>query len=332
MLEVDVIHPAPNEAHLIGLRSAANRLSIKLRVCNVGRLRPGLSFKHAPVRVLCFGPWDYRFPTLAHRTDRSILYTSWPVWDSNYTPRLHEAKIPTARERWRRVLESDTVIVAGTAKNVTNGVQAAFCLGQEPVAVGHTIDARFHDLHRKPHSPTPTLGFVSRAGGQKGLSRAVEVLKRSCAGSLIVAGEVDDKWNFRSPDIDLRGRLDQEQMVEFVRDIDVLLLPSSRTARWEELFGMAAAESMAAGRPVIATAHEGPLTLLRGDLRRYAVAESSFGVDGAEMVDELANDSQLQQSVGDMAKSVASTYHPAAVADRWVELLQRAIKETGVSL
>ncbi len=332
MLEVEVIHPSANESHLVGLRSAADILGIDIRIKNIGRVRPAFPVQRAPVRVLCFGPWDYRFPLFVGRTKRSILYTSWPVWDSNYTPRLPEAKLRMVREKWRQAIESETVIVAGTGENVTNGVRSAYELRQEPVAVGHTIDLRFHNIHQGSYSTSPTLGFVSRSGTQKGLNRAIEVLNRSCASSLIVAGETSHNHKSFSPEIDLRGRLSSEQMVQFVNDIDVLLLPSSRTTRWEELFGMAAAEAMAAGRPVIATAHEGPLTLLRGELRRYAVAESSFAIDGAKIIDELANDAELHESVADLAKSIASNFLPSTVATRWVNVLCRAIKEAGVIL
>ena len=309
----------------MGLRTAASQLGLQVVVRKIGRHRPARNPAPNSLNVLCLGPWDYRFPRLARGAGAFILYTSWPIWDSSYSARFPETKLRRIRRQWKSVLESDAVFVAGTAQNVVNGIHAAFDLKHEAVAVGHTIGTRFYEMKRADHSASPTLGIVTRPGEQKGLSRALSVLQGSMAKRIIVAGETDLESSCVTAEVELRGRLTGDQMAHFVEEIDILLVPSARSARWEELFGMAAAEAMAAGRPVIATSHEGPTALLGHRLREYAVSESSFVAYGSILVDRLASDPSLYAHVSAISRDQAHQYRPEIVAERWIELLRFAL-------
>ena len=322
---IEVLHPSPNESHLVGLRSAARELGLQVDLRRIGRVRPARRPVPNSLSILCLGPWDYRFPRLAKSSTNTILYTSWPIWDSTYSARIEESRLTWVQNKWQSALESDSIFVAGTGDNVVKGIHSAFDLKHNAVAVGHSIDARFHEMKPRRHSTTPTLGIVARPGQQKGVSRAISVLQRSTASRLIVAGDTDLKRSAIPPGTELRGSLNTGQMAKFVEDIDILLLPSARSARWEELFGMAAAEAMAAGRPVVATTHEGPTTLLGPKLRQYTIPESCYVSDGTLLVDQLASDPNVYSAVSSMSKSQARHYRPEIVTARWAKLIQAAL-------
>lgn len=106
----------------------------------------------------------------------------------------------------------------------------------------------FIDAAALVHRARPDVRFVIAGGAIEGLEAYARDLRaraslRGLDGVMIFAG-----WKYGPA-----------EMPEFFRSIDVFVLPS----REPEPFGLVVLEAMASGRPVIATAHGGPLEIVR---------------------------------------------------------------------
>ncbi len=91
------------------------------------------------------------------------------------------------------------------------------------------------------------------------------------------------------------GRIDSSEMAGFLRDLDVLALPSRTTAAWKEQFGRVLIEAMACGVPVVGS-DSGEIPTVIGD------AGLIFGEDDAsalrERLQKLLDSPTLRQELG----------------------------------
>ncbi|MDA0797106.1 MAG: glycosyltransferase [Chloroflexi bacterium] len=110
----------------------------------------------------------------------------------------------------------------------------------------------------------------------------------------------------------------QEQLVDFYAAADVTAVPS-----FHESFGLVALESMASGRPVVAS-NVGALStqVLDGETGRLVAAHDP--VDFAYSLDDLLGDPRLLGAMGEGAVAHARTFTWARAADQALEGYRRA--------
>ncbi len=107
----------------------------------------------------------------------------------------------------------------------------------------------------------PVVGYVGRLEPHKGVDVLLEAVARLDAVELRVAGAGPEEERLRARttalDLDRRveyvGSLAQDQLPEFYRGLDVLVVPSRPTPGWLEQFGRVVVEAMACGVPVVAS-------------------------------------------------------------------------------
>jgi glycosyltransferase involved in cell wall biosynthesis len=105
---------------------------------------------------------------------------------------------------------------------------------------------------------------VSRLAPEKGVDVAIEACRRA-RRPLVVAGDGPELERLRvqatGADVTFVGHVRREQLERLRRGAAVALVPS----RSAETFGMAAAEAMAAGVPIVASAVGGLVQLIEGE-------------------------------------------------------------------
>jgi len=134
----------------------------------------------------------------------------------------------------------------------------------------------------------------------------------------------------------IRARLAGEPRVQFLgyrtdvaeilRALDLLVVPS-RT----EAFGIAAAEAMAAGRPVVATAVDGLPELVRDGIDGVLVPALAPAALAEAMV-ALGSDPARRAALGEAgARRIRERFGRAAMVDGYEVLLERLIAEARAS-
>lgn len=163
-----------------------------------------------------------------------------------------------------RAMFRSTSAAAATSQECLQAARARHY--RQPAAVVHyPIDVeRFH-----PGPPCPThdekvlrIGYAGRLVAEKGVADLIAAVARLQAdhpAELIIAGSGPDQKRLGQMVRDLpalEGRVQwaqvpHDQMPEWYRSLDVLVLPSRTTRRWKEQFGRVLAEAMACGVPVV---------------------------------------------------------------------------------
>jgi glycosyltransferase involved in cell wall biosynthesis len=136
---------------------------------------------------------------------------------------------------------------------------------RRPLAFANWVGTVHHGLAREvcPFNPAPRGGyfaFLGRVSPEKGLDRAIEIVRRAGA-RLRIAAKVDhaDQEYFRSqimplvatPGIEFVGEVTEAQKPAFLGNATALIFPID----WPEPFGLAMIEAMSCGTPVIAWPH-----------------------------------------------------------------------------
>jgi glycosyltransferase involved in cell wall biosynthesis len=199
---------------------------------------------------------------------------------------------------------------------IYNGVDAEGIASAPPAALGLPADAL-------------AIGFVGRLDPQKGADLLPEIWERIQSAvpraHLVIAGA-------GSCEAEMRRRLDGAPRVHWLgfrrdvpsilRALDLLIVPS-RT----EAFGLAAAEAMAAGVPVVATTAGGlPEVVVDGETGILVPPENPGAV--ADAVVSLANDADARRRLGAGARArVRRHFSLDAVLDGYESLLGRMIAE-----
>jgi glycosyltransferase involved in cell wall biosynthesis len=130
----------------------------------------------------------------------------------------------------------------------------------------HVLPLGVSEAAARPDSNgTLRVGFVSRLVAPKGGRNALAAFAAAAAGveaelEIVGSGPEEELLRGDAERLGVAGRVrfagavSQEEALARIGSYDVLLVPSLSTARWKEQFGRVAAQALAAGTPVLASA------------------------------------------------------------------------------
>jgi D-inositol-3-phosphate glycosyltransferase len=174
--------------------------------------------------------------------------------------------------------------------------------------------------------------FVGRPEPFKGpdvLIRALPHMRDTANIRLILVGGSEGEHSFDwlrvlAADLGVADRVSwhsaipQEQLVNFYAATDITAMPS-----FHESFGLVALESMASGRPVVASAVGAlPTQVVHGETGRLVVGHDP--VDFAHCMDDLLGNSRVRESMGEMAVAHARAFTWGRAARQALEGYERA--------
>jgi len=200
---------------------------------------------------------------MAAPSARLVLHT-WQNVNRPKRPHVRAVLATTLRA-------ADAVLCASDA--AVSVLRAQGFAGLAPVILPGGFDPEtFHPRHGRRFAPVQspafpyaqgsfTVGYVGRLAREKGLDTLVSAvarldppvtleiagtgrLKRALTRQARGEGTGEDRVRFR-------GRLDASGVADFLRGVDVLVLPSRTTRVWAEQFGRVLVEAMACGTPVV---------------------------------------------------------------------------------
>ena len=157
----------------------------------------------------------------------------------------------------RRILSSATLLVA-TAKQETESIRSTGF--HQPVAQIPNGVEKIADSYQPSHKPTQTILFLSRVHPQKGLGDLVTAWARikQAGWRVVVAGPSEESYKAEiqrmaeslgvGADFEFLGLVTGDAKERCFANADIFVLPT-----YSENFGIAIAEALARGLPVITT-------------------------------------------------------------------------------
>lgn len=124
-------------------------------------------------------------------------------------------------------------------------------------ALPHAVDPKRYEGHdRRTDLPPPVVGFVGRLVEEKGIFDLIAAARTMRCSLLIVGdGPARAEAERRAAGMPVRfvGAVPHDEVPSWYASMDVVAIPSRRTATWMEQFGRIVIEANAAGVPVIAS-------------------------------------------------------------------------------
>ena len=186
--------------------------------------------------------------------------------------------------------------------------------------------------------PSRTVGYAGRLVSHKGVNVLVDAILADQTLTLRIAGGGPDEEALRAQAapagerITFVGSLDEPELVQFYRSVDVLAVPSldathgSRPGQgWVEQFGRVAVEAMACGTPVVAS-DSGALPDVVGDAG-ILVPPGDANALGAALR-KVVDDPQLAATLRERGFPVAARCSWDSVATATRELYQQVLDAT----
>lgn len=200
------------------------------------------------------------------------------------------------------------------------------------------------DLPPPPHRLLLLVGRIEPLKGIDALIRAVALLLerrpewRGSLTALVVGGAGEgerSRWNAEQRRLDaLRAELGlrdavrfagarpQEQLPLFYAAADIVTMPSHY-----ELFGMAALEGLACGRPVVATSAGGPAFVVEDGVSGLLTPPDNHHAL-ADRLERLLADDELRAAVGQAARARAQRFGWGAVAADILRIYRDTLAQT----
>ena len=283
--------------------------------------------------VLGVAPWDVRllFYAKLRHANRLVYHTSWPQWDGQ-VPRRYGKLTPWVRRAWLRILrDRDVTIAAATSLSADSATAATG--GKPATAITHVVSDAFFREHARHAVPFRLLflGELSEKKGIPDLERLMDFLKdEPVTLDLVGDGPLRDaatELGARSGHAWHGHVQDRQMLARIVGRCQLLVSPSVRTGRWEELFGMSLIEAMAAGVPCIASDHVGPRSIITHELDGILLPEHA-PEQAAARIRTLIHDPAAWERLATSAAATARRYSLAETAAQWERLLTAAAQES----
>jgi glycosyltransferase involved in cell wall biosynthesis len=240
--------------------------------------------------ILAMAPLNWRVVLYSLLLRKNVLtyHSSWPFWQAD-TPFSYSFFNRCLRKIWiNKILSFDNIVV------VTQSSKKSLCefSGRMDInQIYHTVDCQkiteqeFYTKWARPGNYN--IGFLGRLEESKGLKDII-VFSKTTMNQVMVAGtgslEADVAAADKSGYLKYCGNLTSRKDVrEYLKGLHILLLPSRKSANWEELFGIVIIEAMSQGVVVITTDHVGPREIITNCVNGIILTEDDFlrGLDNA---------------------------------------------------
>jgi glycosyltransferase involved in cell wall biosynthesis len=286
--------------------------------------------------ILGIAPFDWRlvfFYSLPRRESVAVTYhTSWCDWTGNsYPKRLFAGWM---KPIWSKFLRNCSGIACVTEKSAKE-IQQFLRASQERHSgrldlprihiVGHSIPQTFVDvplLNRKEDIGV----FIGRWEPSKGSESIIELIASLDRIKMVIIGT--DKLG-RTPTV--KGALtpgyisEIKELIAWLDKSKFLILPSVRSKRWQELFGLVIVEAMARGCIPVCTDHVGPKEIITFGVNGFYFPEANFVEDARNCIVELLEDESRRNRIAGEAVKRANEFSTARVLERWLVPLEHRL-------
>ena len=276
--------------------------------------------------ILCFAPYDFRiiyYLPIAMRSKRVIYHTSWPFWWSDRIPRNYYLLNVALRNFYKVFLswEKVTTVCVNRSTHQSIGESA-----RERLVIPHSIKIKTAK-ERKPTQRRLQIGYIGKLISEKGILEYTKLARSMKDYIFHIAGDGylrDKVYEIakKSSNINYHGFLEsKEEITQFYDTIDILILPSLRIRKWEELFGQVIIEAMSRGCVCICTDHTGPKSILINGHNGFLVNEKKIQSESKKMILELDCNRSAFQKLSRNAITDSQIYQKSQIRSQWFKLL-----------
>jgi len=235
--------------------------------------RIGLPFLKNKIIILGVAPYDIRFPfyALLSINNKLIYHSSWPYWWGKSYPRKYFFLDPFIKNMFSYSLNKFSIEIVGVIPEVEETIKPNLQSNKVSV-IPHCInpDVFYNNFDEKNDSRKHLL-FVGRIQKEKGIYKIISIIKSANEKEFffhIVGNGILYDYLCKElsgfTNVKIYGKvLDKVKLASIFRKCDVLLLPSEKSKKWEELFGVVIIEAMASGLVVFASDHVGPRNIIK---------------------------------------------------------------------
>lgn len=298
--------------------------------------RLSMPFVKDKVIVMGMAPYDFRFffyTLLAYR-NRLIYHTSWPYWWSDNVPRKYLFLTPLFKCLVKYCLNNrpiEIVCVSEAAYNTIIKELNSDCLSRITI-IPHCINSGVfsgRDISKDAPNRKKQVLYVGRMVPEKGINLIIELIKHSnqdeldfvLVGDGVLLQKLKEELSSYSNVIITGAVRDKKLLSKIYADSDYLLVPSVRTNKWEELFGIVIIEGMSSGLVVLATDHVGPRELIANGVNGFVYADKEDYTRYLNTINTLG-EGEIK-SIKTQAKEKSSFYDISFVVNKWITLLTK---------
>lgn len=198
----------------------------------------------------------------------------------------------------------------------------------------HAVDPARYRVEAPPsvNLPHPVVGFVGRLVPEKGILELIDALATVRGGSLLVVGDgplrarAEERAAERSVLHRFVGAVPHDDVPQWYAAMDLVAIPSRRTATWMEQFGRIVIEANAAGLPVVASDSGELGATVESTGGGIVVAEGDTAALAGALRD-LARDRARCAALGETGRrAVAERFTPEAIASRLHSFLREVAR------
>jgi glycosyltransferase involved in cell wall biosynthesis len=281
---------------------------------------------HNQYIVIGIAPLDWRIIFFNRLLSKAVViyHSSWPNWTGEKYPKSNNKY--TSRfinHSWSFFLNSLVSSFALVTPSVARSLIDNWRIDEKRISiVKHSFSANAFFDENLRHEKYIKAIFVGRLTFEKGIYEVLELATKLPMIKFTILGQ----GNLETEVIQRTKKLSNLEFRKFTTDkalirkmyseSDFILLPSKRTSKWEELFGIVLIEAMACGCIPITTNHEGPVQILRNsDLQQFIFNENDYVNSAVRLLKRISKNEILDVSLN--SKNIASQYNCLNIKKKW---------------
>ncbi len=283
--------------------------------------------------IMGMAPYDFRILWYQRllKNNNLILHTSWPFWGTERYPKKYLIGDKFIINHWKNFLRQKKLKIVSVTNKVKESLLKNFEVYGHIETIPHSVNTKL--FISKPHKDydkkVMNVLFVGKFFKHKGIDILVEIIKKLNNGkfkfSIVGDGPYKYKLNevFKMNNVKYYGFIkSKEVLASIYRKNDILLVPSVKNDKWEELFGIVLLEGMSSGLAVIASNHVGPREVIKDGYNGFLVADGNIR-GFLEKINLLYINRELLKSIAINARSKAEEYDLEVISKKWLDIIER---------
>ncbi|MBU0708405.1 glycosyltransferase [Patescibacteria group bacterium] len=253
------------------------------------------------------------------KRNKIVNYTSWPYWNENRY--RWSFLVPIFRPLWEVFLRDLTIVALNSAAYTSFAKYS-----DKTHLIPHSVDTNIFKPLDVDKNEKFTCLFVGKLQERKGIRYILKAAQKLKEIEFWLVGEGPLHSEIKKlalVNVKLLGYVSgKNELARIYNQCHLFMLPSYKTEKWEELFGVVIIEAMACRLPVIATDCSGPGDLIESQKEGFLIKQRSTN-DLIDKISYLKENDDLRKSMGEKGHAkVMTEYSDIHVANKIAEIIE----------